>query len=324
MRRKTLRKTLIFIAALVVGVAGLCLADYFTYDAAHPLKPTALNRGDNGLWLRYYFVWGKHSEAEQEAMAQRLREQQIKYAYFHVLDTKSDGALSERKEAGARKMTALLHSKVPQTKAIAWVYVASFGKNRNDLSNPAVRKNLIDQARWLTEVCGFDGIQWDYEFCFNGDAGFIKLLEETRQALPNTFLSTATPMWYPGTLWGWDDAYYAQVARHADQIAVMCYDSWCYLPRAYVWLVAQQAIHVTQAAGDTRCKVILGLPAYEDATIAHHRRTEDLLHGLIGVYQGMEDPNTIKDRFEGIALFADYTTDAQEWQLYDRNWRDVR
>jgi spore germination protein YaaH len=313
-----------FLKILLASLLALALADYFTYDAFHPLKPAAINSGNNGLWLRYYWAWGKHTDAEQEALVERLRAHQIKYAYFHVLDTKSDGTLSERKETGASKITALLRSRLPETKSIAWVYVASFGKNKNDLSNPAVRKNLIDQARWLTEVCGFDGIQWDYEFCFNGDAGFIKLMEETRQELPNAFLSTATPMWYPGTLWGWSDAYYGQVARHADQIAVMCYDSWFYLPRAYVWLVAQQAVHVTQAARDTRCKVILGLPVYEDATVAHHKSTENLFHGLIGVYQGMADPNTIKDRFEGIALFADYTTDEQEWQLYDHDWRDVR
>ena len=317
-------KALLIALFLVLAVAGLCLFDYFTYDRSHPLQPIAANRGDNGLWLRYYWVWGKHSDAEQQAMIERLRQHQIKYAYFHVLDTKSDGTLSERKEEGSKKITALVHSQAPQTKAIAWVYVASFGKNRNDLSNPDVRKNLIEQARWLTSVCGFDGIQWDYEFCFNGDAGFLKLMEETRQALPDTFLSTATPMWYPATLWGWDDAYYAQVAARADQIAVMCYDSWFYLPRAYLWLVGQQAVHVTGAARNTNCKVILGLPTYDDATPAHHRRTEDLLHGLIGVYQGIENPNTIKDRFEGIALFADYTTDEKEWQLYDRNWRDVR
>lgn len=306
----------IILCVLFFAFIARCAFDYFFFDQVEPLYPDKLT-SRNGLWLRYYFYFGKHNDQEFDKMIERLKTHQIKYAYFHVLNTKTNGQLHYRFEDRAKRITKLVHSQSPDSKAIAWVYVASFGKEANDLSKKEVRANLVEQARWLTEKCGFDGVQWDYEFATNGNRGLIDLLKETKQALPNTLLSTATPMWYPGTLWGWNEQYFAEVAKHSDQIAVMGYDSWLYLPSLYVRLISQQVIQVCQAAEGTNCKVIIGLPTYEDVTLAHHKPVETLRHGLMGVQEGLSNCKA-RDRFEGIALFADYTTDEQEWKLFDK------
>jgi hypothetical protein len=41
---------------------------------------------------------------------------------------------------------------------------------------------------------------------------------------------------------------------------------------------------------------------------------------LVGLYEGTGDRQFDDTAFDGIALFADYTTDDQEWQDYDRYW----
>jgi spore germination protein YaaH len=211
-------------------------------------------------------------------------------------------------------------------KLIAWAYV-SYGSSKSDvpLTDPKTRRAMIAEALWLVHDCGFDGVQWDVEPCADGDAGFLALMRETRAALPpDKLLSTATPMWAPAVLQqtGWSEAYFAQVAATCDQMAVMCYDSGYLTPRSYVWLVRQQAIHVTHAAGqgNPQCRVLLGVPTYGAGFFSHNPRAENLTMALRGVREGLADPGADLSVFAGIAPFADYTTSAQDWQTYATLW----
>lgn len=311
-------------ASAFVLAAAVLAADYLRYSTLHPLKPCSFNKGKNGLWLRYYWYAGKQNSADFKSMVERLRENEIQYAYFHVLTALPDGHLHLHKLAEAKRITNEVHMNAAPTKAIAWLYIGAFGPNGGiDLGNAEVRKNLVSEAIWLTKDCGFDGVQWDYEFAQDGGRNLLQLLAETRTALArDKLLSVATPMWYPGTLWGWSDEYFKQVARHCDQIAVMCYDSYAYLPRTYAWIVSHQAIHVTNDcfSSNPNCKVILGLPTYEDITLAHHGFSESLGNALRGACHGLSDKRAKPDACDGIALFADYTTDATEWHEYEKFW----
>jgi hypothetical protein len=241
------KKTVALITAALFA-AGILLPwaiDYFSFEGTHPLRAVCKNKGKNGLWLRYLWYTGKETDpAQWDAMAKRLVDYQIKYAYFHVLTTASNGKLKSHHLDNAQKITSFVHKKAPGTQVIAWLYIGSTATpDQVDLAKPEVRAALIKEMHWLTQECGFDGVQWDYEFCVPGDPGFIELMKESKAALaPGKLLCTATPMWYPNTLWGWDDKYFHAVASVSDQIAVMCYDSYCYSPSAYVWLLREQAI----------------------------------------------------------------------------------
>lgn len=312
------------LASLFIVIAAV-LIDSTIYEQQAPLKQSCANTGANGLWLRYYWYAGKHkTEKEWAEMVERLRTYQIKYAYFHVLTTVSDGTLKLHKLENAQKIVTAVHKGAPNTKAIAWIYIGSAPNNGGvDLSKATVRANLVKEALWLTNECGFDGVQLDYEFCMNGDKGLLLLLDETRAALKsNQLLSVDTPMWYPFTLWGWNDSYFREIAKRSDQVCVMGYDSWLYWPRAYAWLIAQQVVHVSTAADavNKNCKIVIGLPSYEDVTLAHHHKTESLANALRGLSDGLADKETVRSSIDGIALFADYTTDDAEWKLYSDYW----
>ncbi len=310
-------------ALLAVLLLGLVL-DYCAYPYfAHPVG-TSPNRGENGLWLRYTWYFG--TDADTARLAQKLQREQIQYAYFHVRDVSPGGALRFHKPAPAGALTRALHRQVPSTKLLAWVYVGnSAGRGAVDLSKPAVRKKLAAEAIWLVTVCGFDGVQWDYEICPSGDANFRALLRETRAALPpGKLLSAAVSLWLPGPLvhYGWTDADFAAAAPLCDQMAVMCYDSGIYLPRGYVWLVHQQVVHVSAAAwrGNPKCRVLFGLPTYAAGGLSHHAHAENIGMALIRVREGMADPKAAPQGVAGVALFADYTTQESEWDIYRRWW----
>ena len=332
LKRPSLRLSPRLRRVLRAGVIGLflviaCLTvDYWAYPYGATPGGKSCNKGENGLWLRYTWYFGEHSPAETKALARNLRDRQIRYAYFHVRSINAQGRLAFHHAAEARRLNSVLRKEAPDIQSIAWVYVGNArGQGKVKLSASAIRKAMIAEALWLVNECGFAGIQWDYEICDDGDRDFLALLRETRAALPpEKTLSIASAVWMPSPLakWGWSEAYFANVARECDQITVMCYDTGFYLPRSYVWLVAQQAQRIPRVCfgANPCCRVLLGLPTYGPGFLSHNPRAENLAMALRGVREGLAAPGADSAGFAGVALFADYTTELGQWQTYENSW----
>lgn len=293
------------------------VADYLVYPLVVKPDPVVFNRGENGLWMGSRWYLGKAGEEDQLKMVDRLIAAQVRYAYFHVRDINKSGQLRYHSEKAANKLLKFVRQRAPEVKAIAWVGAVSMNSGGEvNLADDRVRAGMVSEAKWLTDVCGFDGVQWDYEACKDGDRYFLKLLSETRGAMAQgKILSIAAPIL-------WSSKYYAPIARACDQIAVMCYDTVSVFPRGYVSLVSQEAFRVTAAVAKVNraCKVLLGVPTYKDVTIAHHKHAENLLMALVGVKKGLEDSRARVSVFAGVAPYADFTTDNKEWSIYKRYW----
>lgn len=316
------RKAVLFVIAAVVAATTV---DYWLYPRFARPSGTVVNRGENALWLRYTWAFGEHTAKDTAKLAQRLEAHGIRDAYFHVRSILPDGSLKYRE----RLKTAALNHQVarlaPSVRKIAWIYAGNpQGLGAVNLARSDVRRRMASEAAWLVQNGGFDGVQWDYEICPDGDPNLLRLLEETRRALPaGTYLSAAVPGWYPSPLggFGWSPAYFGEVAKRCDGIAVMAYDSAAYLPRVYAGWITQQTIVVTRAvaAANPRCGVVLGIPTYGDGTASHNPRAENLRLALLGVRNGLAQ-GTDLDVWKGVGLFADYTTDEDEWSTFDELW----
>ncbi len=322
-RKRWLRRAGLVLCALLF----VCVADYFWYPRYAPIGGRSFNTGRNGTWLKDDWYLGKATQTP-ERLAGDLTAHQMGYAYFHVRFIKKDGTL--RFHTDPHKMRELLsrvRDRAPNTKLIAWVYVGNArGITGVDLREQTMRAAMVREAQWLVDECGFDGVQWDYEICENNNPAFLALLDETRRALPkSTLLCACSALWLPDPLlpnWGWSEDYFAQVAARCDQIAVMGYDSGLYLPRSYVWLMHEQAVRVCRAVykGNSSCRVLIGVPTYEDGGPSHHAYAENIALALKGVREGLTSPGADTNSFEGVAIFGDYTTDEKEWETYARLW----
>lgn len=319
-RRRWLIRVLL-LALLLLG------ADYLAYPVISRAGGRSGNKGTNAIWLRYTWYFGEWNDDELRRCAERLREGQMRYAYCHMRHTGPDGRLAFRYPEKAQRLADELRRHLPSLKVVAWVYVANDrAGGAVDIADAAVRRQMIEEAVWLVTECGFDGIQWDYEICASGDQAFLDLLRETRPALPEgKILSACTPMWYPRP-WPrshcWETDYFSRAAAMCDQLVVMCYDSAIYLPRAYVWLVREQAARVTRAVaqGDPDCRVLLGVPTYGKSRASHHTRAENVRMALKGVREGLGSTRAVPASFAGVSIFADYTTDPEEWEDYVALW----
>jgi hypothetical protein len=323
-RRRIARRIALFLFTIA---AVLLTADYTLYPAlVAPPKGRSFNTGANGNWLRDTWYRGLEKEPPS-SLARRLTDAQVRYAYFHVRFIKRDGTLRYRDPAPIRRLLPVLRREAPGVRLIGWVYIGNArGLTGVELSRPEVRARIVSELRWLIDTCGFDGVQIDYEICPDGDADFLRLLREARAALPSDkLISVATPLLLPRPLngtYGWSEAYLAEVARTSDQVVVMAYDSALWLPRAYVALMRAQATRATRAVADSgsSCRVLIGVPTYEEGGLSHHAPAENLPLALKGVREGLASPEARPAVFDGVALFADYTTDKGEWADYRRLW----
>ena len=311
---------------IVVAWLALCaLADYAFYPWGKPISAPTGDRGTNGLWLRYTHYFGEKSEEETKTLARDLRTRRVHWAYFHVRDVQKNGELRFRRPREARQLLRQIRRENPNVRCLAWVFVDSSAVAP---SRPDVRRQLVQEALWLVNTCGFDGVQWDYESCPSGDESFLDLLDETRKALPRTAtLGVCAPAWLPfGERFGWSEAYISKVAARCDQVAVMCYDTGFFTPRAYIWLTRQNVVRFTRAVrmGNPKGMLMLGVPTYGPGLRSHNPRAENLENALRGVREGLADSGAARENFAGVAPFADYTTDDGEWEVWRRDWLGMR
>jgi hypothetical protein len=311
---------------ILLAFVGLLL-DFFLYPRfAMPSGPSR-NIAENGLWLRYTWYFGRYTPQTEQAMLQRLQTAGVRYAYFHVLSVDGTGVLKYHKKDSALKLTSYLHKASPQTKLYAWVYAGNRqGLGQVDLSNPQTLHHMVKEAVWLTKTCGFDGVQWDYECCNSDDVGFVQLLRATRAAIgPKKLIGVASPVRMPDAVagrLGWSDAYFEKISRLCNQICVMGYDTGMVTPRTYVAFMRMQTICVTAdvSRANPRCRVLIGIPTYDDKTPSHNPYSENLRFALTGVRNGAANKAARPGVLAGVAVFADYTTDYGKWLQYQALW----
>ncbi|PQV65443.1 Glycosyl hydrolases family 18 [Abditibacterium utsteinense] len=329
MPNRAVRKNRWKVAALIVIVALCC--DYFLYPRFETRAPKIHSRR-NALWLHFSWASGKQRESISH-LAARMRRDDFQDAYFHVRYIGQSGGLRFRDETAARRLNVQVKAAAPGIRRLAWLYIGNErGITGVDISKVEIRQKITRETQFLTRDCGFDGVQIDYEICSDGDLDFLQLLREIRAATPGKVLAVATPMWLPPPLgaYGWSEKYFGEVAKNCDQIAVMAYDSALYFPRHYVWLIKEQMFRVPRAAknANPRCEVLLGVPSYEDGGASHWSSAENLQMALRGAREGIsqtlsqstKNEGVASATIDGIALFADYSTDSREWALWRRSF----
>ncbi|RYG95137.1 MAG: hypothetical protein EON58_14805 [Alphaproteobacteria bacterium] len=327
-RPKRIRRGLAIVSLIAVL---LLLADYAFYPWGSALTAPSGDHGENGLWIRYTWYFGQHRDTEITQLASDCQKRGVAYAYFHVRYIGKSGNLRFHYPDEARHLNQVFHKSAPGVKSIAWIFVGNTraGGAHPDLSDAALRRRMVAEAKLLVTEYGFDGVQWDYEICPDGDTGLLALLEETRADLPEgATISLATALWSPVLTnkmgYGWSEEYFAKLAARTDQLCVMGYDSGFYLPRAYAGLMAEQVRRVCRATvqGNSKCRVLIGVPTYSRGGASHHAPAENLRIALRGVREGYGSLSAEERAvFAGIALFADYTTQVDEWHDYETLWQ---
>jgi hypothetical protein len=120
----------------------------------------------------------------------------------------------------------------------------------------------------------------------------------------------------------WSTEYYRRVALLADQIVVMAYDTAIPTPglyRRYVAYAAQAGTEAILKAG-SRARLLMGVPTYDETGLMHRGSVETPENAILGIVAGLRGLGG-GGTFEGVALYAEWTTDPAEWAVYESLWR---
>ena len=187
---------------------------------------------------------------------------------------------------------------------------------------------MVAETRGLVDE-GFDGVHVDVEPVDDGNDEYLALLRAMRTAVGKGHVLSVSairpaPVGLPrAPNFAWSPSYYGRVAATVDQLVIMAYDTA--LPTAslyqrYVRWAARSVAGTLDASG-SEARVLMGVPTYEPYTFMHRRGVETPENSLAGVVAGLRGLGA-GGTFEGVAIYAEWTTDEKEWAAYERQWRN--
>ena len=323
------------LAVCLAVCLGLPLLAYALWTPGVASTGGKFDRSRNGLWLAHgwmgddaWFARNKRNPADYDTPSARDRlratcaDNGIAYVFPHLCPATPLGRLPAHDSA---RIESLLDT-LPDTRVLPWV-----GGVRGEhcpVESPVWRAAFVaDCADLLHRHPRLAGLHLNVEPMPDGNAAFLALLDELKRALgDDKILSVAAypppTRWHPHPEVHWGEAYYREVDRRADQLAPMMYDTSVPLEKIYTRLVSAWTEEV--ATWTNHSELLLGVPAYEDAGVVyHHPRVENLESALRGVNAALPRLNSQQAaRVSGVAIYADWTTSADEWTLFQRGFRD--
>lgn len=319
-------------AAILVLAAAGAVAAYVLWDP-YPREPSsAFNRGRNAVWLRHSWLAESHSDAEVAALLGNLSDLGVSTVFPHLAPFSPDGTLPAYSADEADRFVRTARASTSPLRVLPWVGGVlrghrGTGPGTVDLRDAEARRGIARELRRLVARHGFDGVHLDVEPIPSGSPEFLTLLHEVRAELPPEAALSVAAM-RPSTFGrlnvsphhAWDPSYYAAVAPFVDEMAVMTYDTGIPLRKWYVRHLADatRSIAASIHGSNPSCRLLMGVPTH---TRRRKTQVENLLSALRGVRRGLEelDPGT-REVFDGVALYAEWTTDAEEWSAFRTEW----
>lgn len=299
---------------------------YFLIGFSRGKSASYFDSFNNAIWLEHAWVQEEKPIPEIERLISVLGEHHIKHIFVHVGPLESDGRIPVDRFKAAKRFLDIARIYTDKLKFQAWMGQI---RNKLNLKDPHVRKNIVDTALFMTQEIGFDGIHYDIEPVFNGDDDFLALLKETKEALPKEkTLSTALSELIPEkfirlvspfmTLKNFNsELFYEDVLELTDGVAVMTYESGIQRDWLYRYFVKNQVIWVTRLT--QKKKIWIGIPTYEKGD-SFFPEAENVVTGLQGVLDGLNNVRSNPETFLGVAIYSYWETQENEWAHYRKLW----
>ncbi len=316
-----------------LGVLAGAAVLYFAYAPVGDSAPHPFNHDRNAVWLEHRWLERRQTDAEMEALVLRLRARGIAYAFPHLIPFDGEGKLPPHDRDQMRALLAIAHRLAPDLKLLPWVGGLRRGYRRQrtgvlELSDLNQRQRIVAEVRGLVDE-GFDGIHLNVEPVDDGNDDFLALLRALRTALGDKpILSVAAtrpaPLGLPrAPNFAWSPDYYARVARLVDQLVIMSYDTALPTPASYRRYVKWAASSVASAlrSSGSEARVLMGVPTYDSYGLMHRAGVETPENALLGIVAGLRGLGA-GGTFEGVALYAEWTTSDADWAVYERLWRN--
>ena len=336
------------------GAAALFMAIVIIVIGLFKNNPT--EPAPNALWLGQNWAYASHDDDSVRDLVNRLRDHDIGAVYVHVSELNVDGTWTGRVDEQN------LFSEV-QNEVIAFadqfhrlgsdidlygtvVFRTDLDSDGNRLDSARMRRAVVDFSVHVVTTLGFDGVFLQVDpFVPNGDENFLDLLHQIRQAIGEEALFAVAlfPDWTPvdaaipmpsiiapGV--AWDTRYKQRIALlQLDQMVIRAYDSAMsaddnFTADDYADWVAFQTQSYAEAltAVQTDSRLLIAVSTSDNIAFVHDVRVENIPSATVGVRRGLQRAGEAAPVVQGIAIYADWTTDAVEWTQFEDNWLDFQ
>ncbi len=329
-----------FARRLIIALATFFLVSFLAYTLWQPgleVRDGSHDKGRNAVWMQHGWVgddaWFTNNNrtskkpqfrgsAPIRKMIATMRANRVTDLYLHLCPTQSDGSIMGVDHAQLERL-------LDETEGMN-VYPWVGGRSDKD-ARPGDYKwrfqfissclALIDRHPRLA------GVHVNIEPWKTGNPNMLTLLRELRSSLhTGKYLSVSayppTPFGKPFPELSWNPQYFQEVARIADQMAVMSYDTSIPLDKVYIWLMGHWTRQILDLAATanpkTQPQVLIGAPNYDDNFIYHRPYAENLETALSGIHRGLSSYEKLPDHYQGVAIYCEWEMDEKEW----RYWRE--
>ena len=328
---------------LILLLAGLLLivVGYQLWSPGLDLRDGSHDRGNNGIWIQHgwlghdeWFAANKRDVTKFRnvdriaALADQLKQHNIRDVFPHLCPCDAKGNIAKWDDAQVGRFL----DGFDNFRVMPWIGGVLDRQARPD--DPAWRAAFCASVRQLLEKHPrLAGVHVNIEPLPSGHAGFLKLLDELKTALPaDKILSVAAypppTRWHPFPEVHWEEEYFRAVAQRADHLAVMMYDTAIRYRKIYQSLMSAWTREVI--AWSASKPVLLGVPAYDDADSGYHDPDiENLNNALRGIHAGLHSlreaaSGTLPANYQGIAIYCEWEMAQEEWQMLSDDFLRTR
>jgi hypothetical protein len=316
-------------AILFVAVVVFILGRVRNQTAETP--PNAVFIGEN-------WTYTTREDAEVAQLAENLRTRAIGtvYAWFSWLEADNTWNNDDR-FAQVRQFTAQFNAAYPEAELLAWIVVPVNAGQGYRLNQADVQSQVAQFSQLAVGDYGFDGVFINADPLSIDDQNFLALLRRVRLSIGDTAVLAAAipPDWRPGDTTvpasteiapatEWSVEYKQSVALLLDEIVIMAFNSRITSAADYSqWMAHQVSSYARAIAGlgeDIQTRVLIGIPTHDADGQGHNPQVENVASAAEGIRAGTASAGVAAGYVQGVAIYAEWTADDDEWTQFSRLW----
>jgi hypothetical protein len=290
----------------------------------------------NAVWISDEWTYSTPEDEQLASFVDKLRENQVGVVYAWVSQLEPTGSwFGSANFDNVSAFAERFKEAYPDSNLYGWINVPGSASAGYSLDQPPVQTIVADLSQRIVGEFGFDGVFLNVDPVTNGDPGYLALLRRVRGAIGlDTPMGAAVPPdWTPvdaeiplppqiapGTVW--DDTYKQSVALLVDHMTVRTYNTGFASAVDYSEWVAYQVEAFTEAVAELGVTTTLyfGLPTYDASPPLHDPAAENVESAAAGIRRGLNALEENADFVGGVAVYAEWTTDDDEWEAFRRAW----
>ena len=247
----------------------------------------------------------------EEPGLDNLRKHEIKYLFVDIGNTNKDGRVITPDDEIISFLNLIKNYESENNYDFIILAYSEINTYNYDFDSINFRENFIQDYKTFLEL-GFDGLLIDVEpVQFSQREIFLEFLDKLNNKLPGNSLISV----YSGFIsndeneneneWEWNFDFYKKVSNKVDLISFPLYDTDLSDKDEYQSFVKDQIRILSSYSTET--DILLAIPT--------HKQQPEIIENALQSYN--EEIKINKGSIIGVTIFADWTTDENEWKVFE-------